>query len=97
VLVLQGKTAAAALKADIVAWARRCGYRRITALLQVFNALRKAQVLIKQWRRHYNEARPHSALGHRPPAPQTLHQSPATKPGGSGPGGAVQPNMPVIH
>ena len=30
---------------------------------EVFNPLREAQVLIEQWRRHYNTARPHSALG----------------------------------
>jgi transposase InsO family protein len=29
---------------------------------EVFNTLREAQVLIKLWRRLYNERRPHSAL-----------------------------------
>ncbi|MBK5263856.1 MAG: transposase, partial [Alphaproteobacteria bacterium] len=24
------------------------------------------------WRRHYNTVRPHSALGYRPPAPETI-------------------------
>jgi transposase InsO family protein len=37
---------------------------------EVFNTLREAQVLIEQWRRHYNTVRPHSALGYRPPAPE---------------------------
>jgi transposase InsO family protein len=32
-------------------------------LLQ-FNTLREAQVLIEEWRRHYNRARPDSALGY---------------------------------
>ena len=32
-------------------------------------ALREAKVLIAWWRQNYNEARPHSSLGHRPPAP----------------------------
>jgi transposase InsO family protein len=36
---------------------------------EVFNTLREAQVLIEEWRRHYNRVRPHSALGYRPPAP----------------------------
>jgi hypothetical protein len=36
------------------------------------NTLREAQVLIEQWRVHYNTIRPHSALGYRPPAPETL-------------------------
>jgi hypothetical protein len=39
---------------------------------EVFNTLREAQVLLKQWRRHYNEERPHSSLGYRPPAPETM-------------------------
>jgi hypothetical protein len=33
---------------------------------EVFYALREAQVLIEQWRVHYNTIRPHSALGYRP-------------------------------
>jgi putative transposase len=28
--------------------------------------------LIEQWRRHYNTVRPHSALGYRPPAPESI-------------------------
>lgn len=39
---------------------------------EVFNTLREAQVLIEAWRRHYNRVRPHSSLGYRPPAPETL-------------------------
>jgi len=26
----------------------------------------------EHWRRHYNTVRPHSALGYRPPAPETI-------------------------
>jgi hypothetical protein len=29
-------------------------------------------VLIEQWRHHYNTIRPHSALGYKPPAPETI-------------------------
>jgi transposase InsO family protein len=36
---------------------------------EIFYTLREAQVLIEQWRQHYNRVRPHSALGYRPPAP----------------------------
>jgi putative transposase len=36
---------------------------------EVFYSLKEAQVLIEQWRQHYNHIRPHSALGYRPPAP----------------------------
>ncbi len=37
----------------------------------IFYTLREAQVIIEQWRWHYNRIRPHSALGYRPPAPET--------------------------
>ncbi len=33
--------------------------------------LTEAKVLIEQWRREYNQVRPHSSLGYRPPAPET--------------------------
>ena len=39
---------------------------------EVFYSLREAQILIEQWRRYYNTIRPHSALGYRPPAPETI-------------------------
>jgi transposase InsO family protein len=39
---------------------------------EIFYSLREAQILIEQWRRHYNTKRPHSALGYRPPAPETI-------------------------
>jgi len=38
---------------------------------EIFYSLKEAQVVIEQWRRHYNAVRPHSALGYRPPAPET--------------------------
>jgi transposase InsO family protein len=37
---------------------------------EIFTTLIEAQVLIKQWRKAYNQFRPHSALGYRPPAPE---------------------------
>ena len=39
---------------------------------EVFYSLREAQILIEQWKRHYNTKRPHSALAYRPPAPETI-------------------------
>ncbi len=39
---------------------------------EIFYSLREAQIVIEQWRRHYNTKRPHSALGYRPPAPETI-------------------------
>ncbi|WP_321831288.1 IS3 family transposase [Thalassovita sp.] len=38
---------------------------------EVFYSLREAQILIEEWRKHYN-TRPHSALGYKPPAPETI-------------------------
>ena len=39
---------------------------------EVFTTLSEAQVLIAIWRDHYNWQRPHSSLGYRPPAPETV-------------------------
>lgn len=39
---------------------------------ELFYTLREAQVLIEQWRVFYNTERPHSSLGYRPPAPDTV-------------------------
>jgi hypothetical protein len=39
---------------------------------EAFDMLLEAKVLIERWRQHYNTIRPHSALGCRPPAPETL-------------------------
>ncbi|MBK0400133.1 IS3 family transposase [Limibaculum sp. M0105] len=39
---------------------------------EIFYSLREAQIIIENWRRHYNTRRPHSALGYRPPAPETI-------------------------
>jgi transposase InsO family protein len=39
---------------------------------EIFYSLREAQIIIEQWRRHYNTKRPHSALGYKPPAPETI-------------------------
>ena len=39
---------------------------------EIFTTLLEAKVLIENWRRHYNTVRPHSALGYKPPAPETI-------------------------
>jgi hypothetical protein len=57
---------------------------------EIFHSLREAQVLIEAWRRHYNAVRPHSALGHRPPA--TGHRPPAPE---AVPGPAWAPLRPA--
>ena len=37
----------------------------------IFYTVKEAQVLIEVWRQHDNQVRPHSALGYKPPAPET--------------------------
>jgi transposase InsO family protein len=39
---------------------------------EVFTTLLEAKILIQRWRQEYNQVRPHSALGYRPPAPETI-------------------------
>ena len=39
---------------------------------EMFSTLYEAEVLIENWRRHYNAVRPHSSLGYRPPAPEAI-------------------------
>jgi len=41
---------------------------------EIFYSLKEARIIIEEWRRHYNTVRPHSALGYRPPAPESLIQ-----------------------
>ncbi len=38
---------------------------------EIFYTLLEAQVLVERWRIYYNTKRPHSALGYKPPAPET--------------------------
>jgi putative transposase len=39
---------------------------------EMFDTILEARVVTEQWRRQYNQRRPHSALGYRPPAPETI-------------------------
>ena len=39
---------------------------------EIFFSLQEAQVPVAWWREDYNQVRPHSALGYRPPAPETV-------------------------
>ena len=43
---------------------------------EIFYSLEEAKVLIEMWRRHYNQVRPHSSLGYRPPAPESIAAGP---------------------
>lgn len=40
--------------------------------LEIFTTLAEARVLITDWSRQYNQVRPHSSLGYRPPAPEAI-------------------------
>jgi transposase InsO family protein len=37
---------------------------------EIFTTLTEAKVLIADWRKEYNQVRPHSSLGYKPPAPE---------------------------
>jgi len=37
-----------------------------------FDTLAEAKAIIEAWRREYNQVRPHSSLGYRPPAPEAI-------------------------
>lgn len=39
---------------------------------EIFHTLKEAQILIESWRKYYNTKRPHSSLGYKPPAPETI-------------------------
>jgi transposase InsO family protein len=39
---------------------------------EIFDTVTVARVITERWRKHYNTIRPHSSLGYRPPAPETI-------------------------
>jgi len=43
---------------------------------EIFYTLDEAKVLVERWRHEYNRIRPHSSLGYRPPAPETIEPWP---------------------
>ena len=43
---------------------------------EIFYSLKEARIMIERWRREYNEIRPHSSLGYRPPAPAACSPQP---------------------
>ena len=45
--------------------------------MEIFYTLKEAEILVERWRQHYNTVRPHSSLGYRPPAPETILPHPA--------------------
>ena len=58
---------------------------------EIFYSLKEARTVIEAWRRHYNEVRPHSSLGYRPPTPAVLFpERPAALTQMTSPGAQVQ-------
>ena len=55
---------------------------------EIFYTLEEAKVVIEGWRREYNQVRPHSSLGYRPPAPVAI------APSGGGLAPLPRPPMP---
>ena len=39
---------------------------------EIFTTLTEAKILVEEWRKEYNQVRPHSALNYRPPAPEAI-------------------------
>jgi putative transposase len=63
---------------------------------EIFYSLAEARTVIEAWRCHYNTRRPHSSLGHRPPAPEVV-QWPAPPPGPASPATPTVATRPVMH
>ena len=65
---------------------------------EIFYSLREARIVIESWRRHYNEVRPHSSLGYRPPAPAALFpERPAAQPLPAPPGAQPLVQRPALN
>jgi putative transposase len=65
---------------------------------EIFYSLKEARIIIESWRRHYNEVRPHSSLGYRPPAPAVLFpERPAAPPQPAPPGAQPLVQMPILN
>jgi putative transposase len=47
---------------------------------EIFYSLEEVQVLIRAWRREYNQVRPHSAVCYRPPASEAIQMPPLAVP-----------------
>jgi len=43
---------------------------------EIFYTLTEAKSIIERWRQEYNQIRPHSSLGYRPPAPEAVAAAP---------------------
>lgn len=64
---------------------------------EIFYSFAEARVMIDEWRRRYNTARPRSALAYRPPAPAVLQWPAAPDPPPVAPPATapLAPSMPL--
>jgi putative transposase len=63
---------------------------------EIFYTLKEAQIVIEEWRQHYNTVRPHSSLGYKPPAPEAIPW-PATPNGPASPATPIVAQRPIMH
>ena len=63
---------------------------------EIFYTLEEARAVIEGWRRHYNTVRPHSSLGHKPPAPEAVLW-PASQPGPASPATPAVAPRPIMN
>eukprot|EP00873_Tetraselmis_striata_P030966 jgi/Tetstr1/451230/TSEL_038266.t1 len=63
---------------------------------EIFYSLAEAKVIIEAWRRYYNTERPHSSLGYKPPAPETIIW-PAPRRGSAPSPAQTMAQKPVMH
>jgi len=63
---------------------------------EIFYTLKEAQIVIESWRHHYNTIRPHSSLGYKPPAPETVLW-PAAQPQPAPPATPTVASRPIMH
>ena len=45
---------------------------------EMFYSLKKAKILIEEWRHHFNTVRPHRSIDYRRPAPEAILPKPIT-------------------
>jgi len=65
---------------------------------EIFYILEEARVIIENWRRCYNEIRPHSSLGYRPTAQRVLMPArPATQPEPASPAAPSLAQRPTLN
>jgi len=68
---------------------------------EIFYTLREAQIIIENWRRHFNAVRPHAYLGYRAPAPETFVPAfvawPAAQPQSAPPATLALQERPVMN